>query len=95
MFKQTNIIKNLPANTSYMLDFAERQKNSPGFISSIPSWSNGVLTVIHTWNSIEDHYNFLKDNEPRIELGREVTAPSGKKVLVRVAFGVEFFRPFF
>lgn len=39
--------------------------------------------------------NFLKTNEPRIDLNREVTAPSGKKVLVRVAFGVEFFRPFF
>jgi hypothetical protein len=39
--------------------------------------------------------NFLKINEPRIELNREVTAPSGKKVNVRVAFGAEFFRPFF
>jgi hypothetical protein len=26
---------------------------------------------------------------------REVTAPSGKKVLTRVTFGAEFFRPFF
>jgi len=39
--------------------------------------------------------NFLRDNEPRIELGREILAPSGKKVNVRVAFGAEFFRPFF
>jgi hypothetical protein len=39
--------------------------------------------------------NFLKKNEPRIELNREVTAPSGKKVNVRIAFGAEFFRPFF
>jgi hypothetical protein len=39
--------------------------------------------------------NFLRINEPRIELNREVTAPSGKKVNVRVAFGAEFFRPFF
>jgi hypothetical protein len=39
--------------------------------------------------------NFLKVNEPRIELNREVTAPSGKKVNVRIAFGAEFFRPFF
>ena len=39
--------------------------------------------------------NFLKANEPRIELNREVTAPSGKKVNVRIAFGAEFFRPFF
>jgi hypothetical protein len=39
--------------------------------------------------------NFLKTNEPRIDLSREVTAPSGKKVTVRIAFGAEFFRPFF
>jgi hypothetical protein len=26
---------------------------------------------------------------------REITAPSGKKVLTRVTFGAEFFRPFF
>jgi len=39
--------------------------------------------------------NFLKTNEPRIELNREVTAPSGRKVLVRISFGAEFFRPFF
>jgi hypothetical protein len=39
--------------------------------------------------------NFLKTNEPRIDLNREVTAPSGKKVTVRIAFGAEFFRPFF
>lgn len=39
--------------------------------------------------------NFIKNNEPRINLNREVTAPSGKKVNVRVAFGAEFFRPFF
>jgi len=39
--------------------------------------------------------NFLKNNEPRIDLNREVTAPSGKKVTVRIAFGAEFFRPFF
>jgi hypothetical protein len=39
--------------------------------------------------------NFLNTNEPRIDLSREVTAPSGKKVTVRIAFGAEFFRPFF
>jgi hypothetical protein len=39
--------------------------------------------------------NFIKQNEPRIELNREITAPSGKKVTVRIAFGAEFFRPFF
>lgn len=39
--------------------------------------------------------NFLKDNEPRYDLNKEVLAPSGKKVSVKVTFGVEFFRPFF
>ena len=39
--------------------------------------------------------NFLRKNEPRIDLNREVTAPSGKKVLARITFGAEFFRPFF
>jgi len=56
-----------------------------------------ISKFIQTMPIMDSKYisNFLKNNEPRIELGREVTAPSGKKVLVRVAFGVEFFRPFF
>ena len=39
--------------------------------------------------------NTLSDCEPRLDLYREVTAPSGEKVNVRVTFGAEFFRPFF
>jgi len=38
---------------------------------------------------------FLSDNSPGLNLIREVIAPSGKKVLARIAFGAEFFRPFF
>jgi hypothetical protein len=38
---------------------------------------------------------FIRDNEPRINLNREITAPSGKRVNVRITFGAEFFRPFF
>ena len=38
---------------------------------------------------------FMYDNEPRLDLLREVLAPSGEKVDVTIAFGVEFFRPFF
>ena len=38
---------------------------------------------------------FLVDNEPRLDLRKEVIAPSGEKVMVNIAFGVEFFRPFF
>lgn len=39
--------------------------------------------------------NFLNENEPRLDLQKEVTAPSGEKVIVDIAFGVEFFRPFY
>ena len=39
--------------------------------------------------------NFLNENEPRLDLSKEVIAPSGEKVMVNIAFGVEFFRPFF
>jgi hypothetical protein len=38
---------------------------------------------------------FMKENEPRLDLNRTVIAPSGEKVDVTIAFGVEFFRPFF
>jgi hypothetical protein len=38
---------------------------------------------------------FLRENEPRLDLMKEVIAPSGEKVTVSLAFGVEFFRPFF
>ena len=38
---------------------------------------------------------FLNENEPRLDLQKEVTAPSGEKVIVDITFGVEFFRPFY
>lgn len=38
---------------------------------------------------------YLTESEPRLNLNRTVTAPSGEEVTVRVTFGVEFFRPFF
>lgn len=38
--------------------------------------------------------NFLRENEPRLDLTKEVIAPSGEKVMANIAFGVEFFRPF-
>ena len=37
---------------------------------------------------------FVFDNEPRLDLRKEVIAPSGEKVMVDITFGVEFFRPF-
>jgi hypothetical protein len=39
--------------------------------------------------------NFMLSNEPRLDLIKEVIAPSGERVMVNIAFGVEFFRPFF
>lgn len=39
--------------------------------------------------------SYLFDNEPRLDLIKEVIAPSGERVMVSIAFGVEFFRPFF
>lgn len=39
--------------------------------------------------------SFLVENEPRLDLTREVIAPSGEKVSLSITFGVEFFRPFF
>jgi hypothetical protein len=38
---------------------------------------------------------FMLENEPRLDLTKEVIAPSGEKVNVDINFGVEFFRPFF
>ena len=38
---------------------------------------------------------FLDDNEPRLDMQRVVTTPSGDKLTVFVGFGVDFFRPFF
>ena len=39
--------------------------------------------------------NFMSKNEPGVDLRKEVIAPSGERVFVRMSFGVEFFRPFF
>lgn len=38
---------------------------------------------------------FMLENEPRLDLTKQVIAPSGEKVDVNITFGVEFFRPFF
>jgi hypothetical protein len=39
--------------------------------------------------------NFINDNEPQLDLRKAVITPSGEKVDVDIAFGVEFFRVFF
>jgi hypothetical protein len=38
---------------------------------------------------------FMNENEPRLNMFKEVIAPSGERLAVNVGFGVEFFRPFF
>jgi hypothetical protein len=38
---------------------------------------------------------FLRECEPKLDLLRTITAPSGEKVAIEVTFGAEFFRPFF
>lgn len=38
---------------------------------------------------------FILDCEPRLDLLRTVTAPSGEEVSFQLSFGVDFFRPFF
>jgi hypothetical protein len=38
---------------------------------------------------------FLRDNQPSLDLSRQVYAPSGELVTFNVSFGVDFFRPFF
>ena len=39
--------------------------------------------------------NTLSKCEPKLDLTRSITTPSGKKVDTEITFGVEFFRPFF
>jgi len=39
--------------------------------------------------------DFLNENEPRLDMMKSVTTPSGERLTVNVGFGVDFFRPFF
>ena len=43
----------------------------------------------------QDFKKFVSENKPGLNLTQEVIAPSGEKVIARIDFGVEFFRPFF
>ena len=56
-----------------------------------------IAKFIESMPIIDSKYirSYLFDNEPRLDLIKEVIAPSGEKVMVNIAFGVEFFRPFF
>jgi len=39
--------------------------------------------------------NFMNENEPRLDMTKTISAPSGEKLTVNVGFGADFFRPFF
>ena len=39
--------------------------------------------------------NFLRENQPSLDLKKSVKAPSGEIVTIDVTFGADFFRPFF
>ena len=55
-----------------------------------------IATFVETLPIADSKYirRFILDNEPRLELSKEVIAPSGERVMVDITFGVEFFRPF-
>ena len=57
----------------------------------------GIATFVESMPIGDSKFirKFVLDNEPRLDLKKEVIAPSGEKAVVDVAFGVEFFRPFF
>jgi hypothetical protein len=38
---------------------------------------------------------FMNENEPKLDMIKVVTTPSGEKLQINVGFGVDFFRPFF
>lgn len=57
---------------------------------------SGIMSFIETMPIKDSKYirRFMVDNEPRLDLKKEVIAPSGEKVVIDITFGVEFFRPF-
>lgn len=58
---------------------------------------NYISQFIETMPIMDSKYirTFMNENEPRLDLTKQVIAPSGEKVNVDINFGVEFFRPFF
>lgn len=55
-----------------------------------------ISTFIESMPIADSKYirRFILENEPKLDLRKEVIAPSGERVMVDIAFGVEFFRPF-
>ncbi len=65
------------------LDGNKDRENIAKFVSQMP-----IADSKHIRNT-------LQKCEPKLDLQRTIMAPSGEKVTVDVAFGAEFFRPFF
>jgi hypothetical protein len=59
--------------------------------------SGKIAQIIETLPIMDSKYirGFMQKNEPRLNLSREVTAPSGERITAQINFGPEFFRPFF
>ena len=65
------------------IDGDENREKISTFISTLPSMDSKFIR------------NTMSDCEPKLDLNRTTTAPSGEKVNMRITFGAEFFRPFF
>jgi hypothetical protein len=58
---------------------------------------NQISMFIETLPIMDSKFirNFMRENEPSLDLNKSVYAPSGELVSFEISFGVEFFRPFF
>jgi len=65
------------------IDGDENREKISTFISTLPIADSKFIR------------NTMSDCEPKLDLNRTTTAPSGEKVTMRITFGAEFFRPFF
>jgi len=65
------------------IDGDENREKISTFISTLPIMDSKFIR------------NTMRDCEPKLDLNRTTTAPSGEKVNMRITFGAEFFRPFF
>ena len=65
------------------LNGSEDKANISKFINEMPIFDSKFIR------------KFLDKNVPALNLKRSIYAPSGELVTSNVAFGVEFFRPFF
>ena len=56
-----------------------------------------IAKFIDTLPIMDSKYirNFIRENQPSLDLIKTIKAPSGELVSTEITFGVEFFRPFF